>query len=340
MIANTFPDVHAHGFATGRCEAVQEHATHAASRAHHDRAPEVGHDGYVCTLRVLAGRRGRTVKILRHRAGTRGALDVMDAQAGRGAERHRRHPDAGAGFGPDLDGIAAPPELADRWSQLVNLDGDMSRAAAPFGRSDAFRNQKGDIAAFQDRRTLVLSLVAPLLHPVERQTFADHLAGRIEVVNLDAAVIEAHALEEQFAVIDPAHDILDLAGVRDDRRPEPLDELRIETCLAGSLQAGREDLFHARWLHDGDSRQALVLGHIADRPEAAAQQFHQVRIDAVEFRSHGLKPFDGVGFGHWAARIQWNGLDLDRVEPHQGVCAATHPSASSRRIHLPGPRAR
>ena len=97
--------------------------------------------------------------------------------------------------------------------------------------------------------------------------------------------------------------------------------LRIEPCLAGSLQAGREDLFHARWLHDGDSRQALVLGHIADRPEAAAQQVHQVRIDAVELRSHGLKPFDGVGFGHWARQeiFTGDGLDLDRVEPLQGV---------------------
>ena len=78
-----------------------------------------------------------------------------------------------------------------------------------------------------------LILLTPLLHASERQAFADHLARRIEVVNLDAAVIEAYALEEQIAVIDPANDIFDLAGVRYDRRPEPLDELRVETGLVG-----------------------------------------------------------------------------------------------------------
>jgi hypothetical protein len=232
-------------------------------------------------LSVLAGRQGRTFKILRHRAGTRGALDVMDAQAGGGAERYHRHSDTGTGFGPDLDGNAAPPELAHSWSQLVDLDGDMSRAATSFRRSDACRNQKGDIPAFQDCRTLGLILVTPLFHPAERQAFADHLAGRIEVVNFDAAVIETYALEEQFAVIDPANDIFDLAGVSYDRRPEPLDELRVETGLAGSLQASREDLIHARWLHDSATS--------------------RIGIDAVELSSHSLKPFDGAGFGHGAA---------------------------------------
>ena len=78
------PDVHADRLAASRCEAVQEHSAHAACGDRRTTALLKSAIAATSSTGVLTGRRGRAVKVLRHRDGTRGALDVTDSLDGLG----------------------------------------------------------------------------------------------------------------------------------------------------------------------------------------------------------------------------------------------------------------